>query len=101
MAQPFRAGDRVLLVDCKQRRHLVTLAEGGEFHTPRGLVPHDELIGRGRRLHRPHRPGAPASPPSAHARRVVLKMPRGAQVIYPKDLGPILVIADVFPERGS
>ena len=28
---------------------------------------------------------------------VILKMPRGAQVIYPKDIGPILMLADVFP----
>ena len=44
----FAAGDRVLLVDAKQRRHLVTLAEGGEFHTHAGRAAHDDLIGRTR-----------------------------------------------------
>ena len=53
MAQPFRAGERVLLVDSKQRRHLVTLAEGGEFHTHAGFVPHAEIIGEVERSRRP------------------------------------------------
>ena len=39
-------GDRVLLLDTKQRRYLVTLKEGGEFHSHAGFVAHAELIGR-------------------------------------------------------
>src|SRR5438093_1324978 len=46
MRGPFRAGERVLLVDAKQRRYLVLLAEGGEFHTHTGVTAHDDLIGR-------------------------------------------------------
>ena len=42
VARPFAAGDRVLLVDAKRRRHLVTLAEGGEFHTHAGVLEHDD-----------------------------------------------------------
>jgi tRNA (adenine57-N1/adenine58-N1)-methyltransferase len=41
----FAAGDRVLLVDNKKRRHLVTLETGGQFHTHAGIVGHDDLIG--------------------------------------------------------
>ena len=44
--RPFAAGDRVLLVDTKRRRHLVTLAEGGAFHTHAGVLDHDALIGQ-------------------------------------------------------
>jgi tRNA (adenine57-N1/adenine58-N1)-methyltransferase catalytic subunit len=93
----FAAGDRVLLVDNKRRRHLVTLTEGGQFHTHAGIVNHDDLIGR---------PDGTTVRTTRNARLVavrptlseyVLEMPRGAQVIYPKDLGPILILADVFP----
>ena len=97
MSRPFVAGERVLLVDSKKRRHLVTLVDGGSFHTHAGIVAHDDLIGapdgttvrttRGQRL-------VAVRPTLAE---FVLEMPRGAQVIYPKDLGPILVTADIFP----
>ena len=40
------AGERVLLVDAKRRRHLITLAEGGDFHTHAGVLPHDDIIGQ-------------------------------------------------------
>lgn len=91
------AGDLVLLVDAKARRYLVTLEEGGEFHSHAGIVPHDELIGQG--------PGREVRS-SRNSRYTVLrptlsdyilKMPRGAQVIYPKDIGPILMQADIEP----
>ena len=97
MARPFAAGDRVLLVDAKRRRHLITLAEGGEFHSHAGVLEHDELIGspRGRRPCAP-RWGRGSSPCGPTLAEYVLEMPRGAQVIYPKDLGPILILADVF-----
>ena len=40
------AGDLVLLVDAKKRRYLVTLEDGGEFHSHAGVVPHGDLIGQ-------------------------------------------------------
>ena len=43
----LRAGERVLLIDRKKRRYLVTLEAGGEFHTHSGFVPHDDIIGQG------------------------------------------------------
>lgn len=97
MTGTFAAGDRVLVVDNKGRRHLVTLEAGGQFHTHAGILAHDDLIdhadgtivrtSRGARL-------VAVRPTLAE---YVLEMPRGAQVIYPKDIGPILVLADVFP----
>jgi tRNA (adenine57-N1/adenine58-N1)-methyltransferase catalytic subunit len=91
------AGERVLLVDGKDRRYLVTLAPGATFHTHAGSVAHDDVIGlqegevvtgsTGRRY-------LMVRPTLAE---VVLKMPRGAQVIYPKDLGAILLAADIGP----
>lgn len=97
MAQPFRAGERVLLVDSKKRRHLVTLAEGGEFHTHAGFVPHADIIGRPDGCVVRTTRGARLTAVRPTLAEYVLEMPRGAQVIYPKDLGPILVLADVFP----
>ncbi len=91
------AGERVLLVDAKERRYLITLRTGASFHTHVGIVEHDDLIGvpegstvlgsTGRRF-------LVVRPTLSDA---VLKMPRGAQVIYPKDLGVILIEADIAP----
>ncbi|MDE3085191.1 MAG: tRNA (adenine-N1)-methyltransferase [Acidobacteriota bacterium] len=90
-------GERVLLVDPRGRRYLVRLTSGGAFHTHAGIVAHDDLIGR---------PEGAAVAASTGRRflvfrptlaEVVLKMPRGAQVLYPKDLGAILLAADVGP----
>jgi tRNA (adenine57-N1/adenine58-N1)-methyltransferase catalytic subunit len=97
MARPFVAGDRVLLVDAKRRRHLVTLVEGGEFHTHAGVLDHAVLIGREEGVTVRTSLGARLVAVRPTLAEYVLKMPRGAQVIYPKDLGPILMLADVFP----
>src|SRR5262249_21385811 len=97
MARMFAAGDRVLLVDTKRRRHLVTLAAGGEFHTHAGVLAHDDVIGQpdGVSVRTPRNARLTAVRPTLA--EYVLEMPRGAQVIYPKDLGPIMILADVFP----
>lgn len=93
----LKAGEIVQLVDTKDRRYSVTLKEGKEFHSHAGLVRHDDVIGQQEgRLIESSRGGSylVIRPTLAET---ILKMPRGAQVIYPKDLGPILMIADVFP----
>ena len=97
MSRPFETGERVLLFDTKGRRYLVQLAEGGEFHTHSGPVSHDEVIGREEGLLVRSTRGARYTAVRPTLAEVVLKMPRGAQVIYPKDLGPILILADIFP----
>jgi tRNA (adenine57-N1/adenine58-N1)-methyltransferase len=97
VARPFAAGDRVLLVDAKRRRHLVTLHAGGEFHSHAGVLPHDSVIGRPEGVTVRTTMGARLVAVRPTLAEYVLEMPRGAQVIYPKDLGPILVLADVFP----
>jgi tRNA (adenine57-N1/adenine58-N1)-methyltransferase len=97
VARPFAAGDRVLLVDAKRRRHLVTLATGGQFHTHAGVLDHDALIGADEGVTVRTTLGSRLVAVRPTLAEYVLEMPRGAQVIYPKDLGPILVLADVFP----
>jgi len=93
----FRPGDRVLLVDNRKRRHLITLVAGGEFHTHAGIVRHDELIGKPEGLTVRTTRGARLTAVRPTLAEYVLEMPRGAQVIYPKDIGPILILADIFP----
>ena len=97
MSGMFGAGDRVLLVDNRKRRHLITLAAGGEFHTHAGIVRHDDLIGKPEGLTVRTTRGARLTAVRPTLAEYVLEMPRGAQVIYPKDIGPILILADVFP----
>jgi tRNA (adenine57-N1/adenine58-N1)-methyltransferase len=94
---PLAPGDRVLLIDAKQRRYLVTLQAGGEFHSHAGYVPHDDIVGQceGSLVRSTRGQGYRVVRPTLAD--FVLKMPRGAQVIYPKDLGPILLLADVSP----
>jgi tRNA (adenine57-N1/adenine58-N1)-methyltransferase len=97
VSRTLRAGERVLLFDSKDRRYLVVLAEGGEFHTHSGPVAHDDLIGQPEGIVVRSARGARYTAVRPTLAEVVLKMPRGAQVIYPKDLGPLLILADVFP----
>jgi tRNA (adenine57-N1/adenine58-N1)-methyltransferase len=97
VARAFAAGDRVLLVDAKRRRHLVTLAAGGQFHTHAGVLEHDALIGMPEGSTVRTTLGSRLVAVRPTLAEYVLEMPRGAQVIYPKDLGPILILADVFP----
>src|SRR6266511_4215329 len=97
MSRPFEPGDRVLLVDPKRRRHLITLARGGEFHSHSGVLRHDDLIDRDEGVTVRTTLGARLTAVRPTLAEYVLKMPRGAQVIYPKDIGPILLLGDVFP----
>jgi len=97
MSREFAIGDRVLLIDPKKRRYLITLKAAGEFHSHSGFVPHDSIIGfaDGSTVRSTKHVAYLAVRPTLSD--FVLKMPRGAQVIYPKDLGPILLLADIFP----
>ena len=94
---PLEPGEAVLLIDRKKRRYLVDLVTGDEFHTHSGVVPHDELIGAEEGTTFRSSRGMDFTMVRPTLTDFVLKMPRGAQVIYPKDIGPILVIADIFP----
>ncbi|MBM3947028.1 MAG: tRNA (adenine-N1)-methyltransferase [SAR202 cluster bacterium] len=91
----FREGDLALLVDRKGRRHLVTLEAGKSFHTHAGVLPHDALIGRqsGCRVMAGSQKMLALKPTLAE---YVQEIPRATQIIYPKDVGPILVYGDVF-----
>ncbi|MHB8511539.1 MAG: tRNA (adenine-N1)-methyltransferase [Actinomycetota bacterium] len=93
----FQIGDRALLVDRKQRRYLITLVGGGEFHTHHGTLAHDEIIGHEEGVRVESSGGSSMVAFRPGLADFVLKMPRGAQVIYPKDIGLMLVEADIYP----
>jgi len=90
-------GERALLIDPKDRRYLLTLAAGRSFHTHAGIVAHDDVIGQPEGSRVTGSTGRSFLVVRPTLADVVLKMPRGAQVIYPKDLGAILMAADIGP----
>lgn len=94
---PFTVGDRVQLTDSKGRLHTITLEPGREFHTHHGRLAHDDVIGL---------PDGSVVVNSSGTEYLVLRplladyvmsMPRGAAVVYPKDAGQIVTMADIFP----
>ena len=91
------AGELIMLIDRKKRRYLTTLEEGGEFHSHAGALPHNDVIGQPEGNEFRSGKGAAYLIVRPTLADFVLKMKRGAQVIYPKDLGPILMQADIFP----
>jgi tRNA (adenine57-N1/adenine58-N1)-methyltransferase len=93
----LRDGERVLMVDAKKRRYLITLKAGTSFHTHVGIVEHDRIIGIPEGSTALSAAGRPFLVVRPTLSDVVVKMPRGAQVIYPKDLGAILMELDVAP----
>lgn len=95
--RPLADGDLVLLVDHKKRRYLVRLAAGSEFQTHAGVVPHDLLIGGPEGINVASTRGQKFTAYRPTLSDYILTMPRGAQVIYPKDIGPILMLADIEP----
>jgi tRNA (adenine57-N1/adenine58-N1)-methyltransferase len=94
---PFGAGDQVQLTDPKGRMHQIVLQPGGTFHTHRGSLAHDDLIGA------PEGSVVTASSGTAYVALrplladFTLAMKRGATIVYPKDAAQILAYADVFP----
>ncbi|MET0146718.1 MAG: tRNA (adenine-N1)-methyltransferase [Ilumatobacteraceae bacterium] len=97
MSGPFQVGERVLLLDAKRRRYLQLLSEGGEFHSHAGYVPHATVIGSREGGTVRSTKGAEYTVLRPTLEDFVLEMPRGAQVIYPKDLAPICMLADIGP----
>ncbi len=94
---PLHPGERVTLSDAKGRRHSILLAEGGVFHTAKGAIAHDDLIGgpEGVVVHSVGGTAYLALRPLLAEWTVT--MPRGAAVVYPKDAAQILGGADIFP----
>lgn len=97
MNSTLQLGERVLLLDVKRRRYLVVLTEGGEFHSHAGFVPHADIVGASEGVLVKSTKGAEYTVLRPTLEDFVIEMPRGAQVIYPKDLAPICMMADIGP----
>lgn len=94
---PFATGDRVQLTDAKGRQHTVILDPGKEFHTHKGPIRHDDLIGADEGSVVQSANGTPYLALRPLLIDYVLSMPRGAAVIYPKDAAQIVHEGDMFP----
>lgn len=93
----LRHGDRVKLTGPKGRMNTITLVHGGEFHTHKGVIKHDALVGL---------PDGSVVENSSGEQYLVLRpllsdfvmsMPRGAAIVYPKDAAQIVSLADIHP----
>jgi tRNA (adenine57-N1/adenine58-N1)-methyltransferase len=94
---PFAVGDRVQLTDAKGRHYTMLLSPGGEFHTHRGAIAHDAVIGQPEGSVVKSTNGDPFLVLRPLLVDYVMSMPRGAQLIYPKDAAQIVHEGDIFP----
>jgi tRNA (adenine57-N1/adenine58-N1)-methyltransferase catalytic subunit len=94
---PFRAGDQVQLTDPKGRINTITLQPGKLFHSHKGAIAHDEIIGRPEGIVLRTTGGTEYLAFRPLLADYALRMPRGAAVVYPKDAAQIVTMADVFP----
>jgi tRNA (adenine57-N1/adenine58-N1)-methyltransferase len=94
---PFQEGERVQLSDPKGRLHTVTLAAGKQFHTHRGGIEHDALIGAPEGSVVTSTSGTMYLALRPLLSDFMLSMPRGAAVIYPKDAAQIVALGDIGP----
>ncbi|MDT4945900.1 MAG: tRNA (adenine57-N1/adenine58-N1)-methyltransferase catalytic subunit [Pseudonocardiales bacterium] len=94
---PFVTGERVQLTDPKGRLHTVTLEPGKQFHTHRGAIEHDALIGAAEGSVVVSTSGTQYLALRPLLTDFVLSMPRGAAVIYPKDAAQIVAMGDIYP----
>jgi tRNA (adenine57-N1/adenine58-N1)-methyltransferase len=97
MTGVFTTGEKALLLDSKKRRYLIDLVDGGEFHSHNGFVAHHDVVGQREGVVVRSTKGSEYTVLRPTLEDFVVEMPRGAQVIYPKDLAPICMLADIGP----
>lgn len=93
----FRAGDRIQLTDSKGKLHSFTITPGKEFHTHKGWIVHDDLIGMPEGSVVSTTGGLRFTAFIPLLADYVLTMPRGATIVYPKDAAMIVGVADIYP----
>jgi tRNA (adenine57-N1/adenine58-N1)-methyltransferase len=97
LADRFQDGEQVLLIDQRGKRHLIVLRKGETFHSDRGWILHDGITGQPDGSWVRSSKGMRYLAIRPTLSEYVLDMPRGAQVIYPKDLAIVMFWADIFP----
>jgi tRNA (adenine57-N1/adenine58-N1)-methyltransferase catalytic subunit len=95
--EPLSAGDKVLLVDRKERRYFFSLTPGSVYHFHGGAIAHDDVIGLPEASWVSSTKGVRLLVLRPSAADWTLKAPRGAQVVYPKDQAMIVGLADIAP----
>lgn len=93
----FHYGDRIQLTDNKGKMHSFTISEGGEFHTHKGWLVHDEIVGRFEGSVLETTGGLKYTAFKPLLSDYVLTMPRSATIVYPKDAAMIVGVADIYP----
>lgn len=93
----FVVGDRVRLTGPKAKMHTLTLKHGAEFHSHRGFVKHDDIIGAEDGSVILSSSGEQYLALRPLLSDFVMSMPRGAAIVYPKDAAQILALADIYP----
>ena len=93
----FQAGDRIQLTDSKGKLYSFTITPGKEWHTHKGWITHDDLIGLPEGSVVSTTAGLKFTAFIPLLADYVLSMPRGATIVYPKDAAMIVGVADVYP----
>src|SRR4051794_34364954 len=94
---PLQEGEWVRLTDAKGRRHNIQLQVGKQFSTNKGQLDHDHIIGREEGFTVTSTLGGEYLVFRPLLNEFVVSMPRGAAVVYPKDAGQIVAMADIYP----
>lgn len=94
---PMREGERIQIMDDRGKLTTITLTAGQEYQTHKGVLPHDLLIGQPEGTVVENSVGIAYQALRPLMKDFVLSMPRGAAVVYPKDAGQIVTMADIFP----
>jgi len=92
-----RAGDLAQLVGLRHKHFIVTLSQGGEFQSHRGVLHHDDLIGKPWGSQVFSHMGAPFFLLQPSLADLLIDLPRSGQILYPKDIGFILVTLGIGP----
>jgi tRNA (adenine57-N1/adenine58-N1)-methyltransferase catalytic subunit len=93
----FKAGDRIQLTDPKGKLYSFTITPGKEWHTHKGWITHDDLIGLPEGSVVSTTAGLKFTAFIPLLADYVLSMPRGATIVYPKDAAMIVGVADIYP----
>ena len=94
---PFKPGDRVQLTDSRGKMYSFFLHPGQQWHSHKGWIYHDEIIGKDEGVVVLSNSGTSYQAFRPLLNDYVLSMPRGATIIYPKDAAVIVGFCDLFP----
>lgn len=93
----FHIGDRIQLTDPKGKLYSFTITPGKEWHTHKGWINHDDLVGLPEGSVVSTTAGLKFTAFKPLLADFVLSMPRGATIVYPKDAAMIVGVADIYP----